>query len=245
MQLMPQDRSTILSPLLLAGWTMLQESCTTCYSPYMRPPNNEGPDRCAYCEAQNQNPPGVVDIPMLNDRARSENSMDDDEKDSPGEYCQVNGMAAGPQTASNTDHDFRRQQLIRASEALGEKMLLGYALLGDICPNTSCFAVPLLRLPQDRSKRLCVLCDNTYDANNTPLNPPTVLETPQQTPANLPGHDRMSLNATSSVEKTINAISQFLETESSKIPTSSDPSESLRFIRDCAETILILQKIAK
>eukprot|EP01132_Coremiostelium_polycephalum_P004953 gene4953-6170_t len=42
------------------------------------------------------------------------------------------------------------------SQKMGEYLLLGWALLGEICPNKECFGVPLMR---DREKRFyCVCC---------------------------------------------------------------------------------------
>lgn len=50
----------------------------------------------------------------------------------------------------------RREQTDKATALLGEKMLQGWTLLGEECPNTSCFAIPLV---QNREKqKYCVNC---------------------------------------------------------------------------------------
>ncbi|CAG8730163.1 18320_t:CDS:2, partial [Acaulospora morrowiae] len=54
----------------------------------------------------------------------------------------------------------RREQSQRASQSIGRYLLSGWALIDEICPNGSCFAVPLVR---DRNKRkYCVNCQNYY-----------------------------------------------------------------------------------
>lgn len=54
----------------------------------------------------------------------------------------------------------RREQSKRASELIGHKLLQQWALVNDICPNETCYAVPLVRDPQQRL--FCVICQQTY-----------------------------------------------------------------------------------
>ena len=67
----------------------------------------------------------------------------------------------------------RRAQSDQASKLIGEKLLQGYCLLDEICSTNTCFGVssfvrgtnvqvPLLRLPRETERRLCVICQKIY-----------------------------------------------------------------------------------
>ncbi|KAI9027270.1 hypothetical protein CLU79DRAFT_741140 [Phycomyces nitens] len=55
----------------------------------------------------------------------------------------------------------RREQSSKASQLIGQKLLQRWTLLNDICPNSSCYAVPLMRNPVNKHM-VCVICDQTY-----------------------------------------------------------------------------------
>lgn len=42
----------------------------------------------------------------------------------------------------------RREQSDRASSEIGKKLLKGWAMLADECPNVTCYGVPLVRPPK-------------------------------------------------------------------------------------------------
>jgi hypothetical protein len=42
----------------------------------------------------------------------------------------------------------RREQSDRASSEIGNRLLKGWAMLGEECPNSTCFGVPLVRPPK-------------------------------------------------------------------------------------------------
>ncbi|ORX92585.1 hypothetical protein K493DRAFT_42254 [Basidiobolus meristosporus CBS 931.73] len=55
----------------------------------------------------------------------------------------------------------KRAQSQTASKLIGEKLLQGWAMLNDICPNETCYGVPLIR--NKREKHLyCVICQRNY-----------------------------------------------------------------------------------
>ncbi|KAF8303423.1 hypothetical protein DL93DRAFT_2090223 [Clavulina sp. PMI_390] len=61
----------------------------------------------------------------------------------------------------------RRRQSDYASAEIGKKLLAGWAMLGDECPNSSCFGVPLVRPPKrisgvDDAPKECVVCNKKY-----------------------------------------------------------------------------------
>ncbi|KAH6914988.1 hypothetical protein BKA70DRAFT_561679 [Coprinopsis sp. MPI-PUGE-AT-0042] len=60
----------------------------------------------------------------------------------------------------------RRAQSDRASEELGRRLLRGWAMLGEECPSSGCYGVPLMRPPNKGDERSpnkeCVICGNIY-----------------------------------------------------------------------------------
>jgi hypothetical protein len=48
----------------------------------------------------------------------------------------------------------RRAQSDRASSEIGRKMLQGWAMLADECPNSTCYGVPLVRPPRGQDGQL-------------------------------------------------------------------------------------------
>ncbi|KAG9062605.1 hypothetical protein KI688_004907 [Linnemannia hyalina] len=99
------------------------------------------------------------------------------------------------------ERESKREQSERASRLIGQKMLQGWAMLQDPCPNLSCHGVPLLR--NREKKEYCVVCDNYFQREqdlehgkytivapepvSAPLPPlppaPTSLPPPPQTPS--------------------------------------------------------------
>ncbi|CAE6419522.1 unnamed protein product [Rhizoctonia solani] len=62
----------------------------------------------------------------------------------------------------------RRAQSDRASTEIGNRMLKGWAMLADECPNDNCWAIPLVRFPRARPgaepdpRKECVICGTVY-----------------------------------------------------------------------------------
>lgn len=60
----------------------------------------------------------------------------------------------------------RREQSDRASSEIGNRLLKGWAMLGEECPNSTCFGVPLVRPPkaggEKDPRKECVICGNVY-----------------------------------------------------------------------------------
>ncbi|CAE6461045.1 unnamed protein product [Rhizoctonia solani] len=65
----------------------------------------------------------------------------------------------------------RRAQSDRASTEIGNRMLKGWAMLAEECPNDSCWAIPLVRFPRARPgaepdpRKECVICGTVYVNN--------------------------------------------------------------------------------
>ncbi|KAF9572833.1 hypothetical protein EC968_009398 [Mortierella alpina] len=58
------------------------------------------------------------------------------------------------------EREVRREQSERASRLIGQKMLQGWAMLQDPCPNPACHGVPLLA--NREKKEYCVVCENYF-----------------------------------------------------------------------------------
>ncbi|KAF8939189.1 hypothetical protein BGZ58_010445 [Dissophora ornata] len=58
------------------------------------------------------------------------------------------------------ERETKREQNERASRLIGLKMLQGWAMLQDPCPNPACHGVPLLRSRE--KKEYCVVCENYF-----------------------------------------------------------------------------------
>ncbi|KAI9063358.1 hypothetical protein FKP32DRAFT_1719435 [Trametes sanguinea] len=60
----------------------------------------------------------------------------------------------------------RRQQSDTASAEIGKRMLKGWAMLGDECPNPNCYGIPLVRPPKTQAtidpRKECVICGIVY-----------------------------------------------------------------------------------
>ncbi|KAF4602160.1 hypothetical protein EYR40_005364 [Pleurotus pulmonarius] len=61
----------------------------------------------------------------------------------------------------------RREQSDRASSEIGKRLLKGWAMLAEECPNVDCYGVPLVRPPNSspgiKDPRMeCVVCTNVY-----------------------------------------------------------------------------------
>ncbi|KAG0212303.1 hypothetical protein BGX33_003713 [Mortierella sp. NVP41] len=120
------------------------------------------------------------------------------------------------------ERESKREQSERASRLIGQKMLQGWAMLQDPCPNPSCHGVPLLR--NREKKEYCVVCENYFQREqdlehgkytivnpepvSAPLPPlppaPTTLPPPPQTPSPAlpPQHQAVSLVTSPSIRAT-------------------------------------------
>lgn len=60
----------------------------------------------------------------------------------------------------------RRQQSDQASAEIGKRLLKGWAMLGEECPNIRCYGIPLVRPPKGGEERdhrkECVICGTVY-----------------------------------------------------------------------------------
>ncbi|KAG0327544.1 hypothetical protein BGZ99_007382 [Dissophora globulifera] len=89
-----------------------------------------------------------------------------EEEDERGLESHDEFMDAEEEMAARTTEDeakaqeTNREQSARASRLMGQKMLQGWTMLQETCPNLACNGVPLMRSRE--KKELCVLCGTFY-----------------------------------------------------------------------------------
>ncbi|CAO3565843.1 unnamed protein product [Mortierella alpina] len=89
--------------------------------------------------------------PLAEDEKAAES--DDDFEDAEEEVFK-------PSEEELKEREARREQSERASRLIGQKMLQGWAMLQDPCPNPACHGVPLLA--NREKKEYCVVCENYF-----------------------------------------------------------------------------------
>ncbi|KAF9263488.1 hypothetical protein L218DRAFT_999372 [Marasmius fiardii PR-910] len=166
------DVSSRLGEYMLKGWVLTDIPCTTrgCKVPLMRSPSGVTPEVhfCANCQEN----PG-------SSRSRSETSTSNSTSglSEPGTSSQPSTpptelsselssprFALPPETPESLR---RREQSDRASAELGNRLLKGWAMLAEECPNDQCFGVPLVRPPKPGGgekdpRKECVICGGVY-----------------------------------------------------------------------------------
>jgi len=124
---------------LLKGWVLSDVHCESCSFPLVRTKDKEN-WICTSCKAAQSR---VNEEPKINNPVVSNNSTD---TVAPFEGDLVSSM----KTKKNEEYfinghslqlEQRTSQSRDASKLLGEKLLDGWALLGEICPNESCYGV--------------------------------------------------------------------------------------------------------
>ncbi|KAG0211529.1 hypothetical protein BGX28_007753 [Mortierella sp. GBA30] len=87
---------------------------------------------------------------------------DDDERalESDDDFEDAEEEVFKPSEEELKEREAKREQSERASRLMGQKMLQGWAMLQDPCPNPSCHGVPLLA--NREKKEYCVVCENYF-----------------------------------------------------------------------------------
>lgn len=168
------DVSVELGKYMLRGWVLTNTSCSrpNCNIPLMRSPNGITPvtHLCASCDAAsndisatgNPSEPPVLSSPSLSSASHMSRSS------TPA--TQLSDTAGSPDfIPTETEESARRRhQSDTASQEIGKRLLKGWAMLADECPNTRCYGVPLVRPPKaggGKDTRMeCVICGTVYEA---------------------------------------------------------------------------------
>jgi len=159
--------SNTLGEYMLKGWVLTDNVCPTsgCNVPLMRSPAAQTPtvNFCANCDA-----PSSVNVSKtpLSSALSESTSHYSRSSTPPTEISEIPSSPDFTLPPESAETARRREQLDLASAKIGKKLLQGWAILSDECPNLSCFGVPLVRPPglggEKDPRKLCVICGNTY-----------------------------------------------------------------------------------
>ncbi|KAG1779806.1 hypothetical protein EV702DRAFT_965449 [Suillus placidus] len=169
------DVSSKLGEYMIKGWVLTDTTCPSpvcCGVPLMRSPNNGSPviHFCVNCNGSQQckepsNPTSMQSNPSSTD---SSSTYESNSRPSTPP-TELSSALSSPTFAPPIDTEEtirRRQQSDRASAEIGKRLLKGWAMLGDECPNIRCYGVPLVRPPKGGDERdprkECVICGTVY-----------------------------------------------------------------------------------
>ncbi|KAJ2077770.1 hypothetical protein H4R24_004931 [Coemansia sp. RSA 988] len=158
-----------MSKLMLKRWSMLAESCHEdgCNAPLMRDPETRQ-NKCVWHDAKELFPDETNDEDVhVEDKKYSsslEHSEREDEKLDSYFAVEEQGTRIAETTARENEQSKQRRQRQEqgdlASQQIGKRLLQGWAMIDRVCPNSTCFNVPLV---QDRDKvQECVICGQRY-----------------------------------------------------------------------------------
>ncbi|KAG0257312.1 hypothetical protein BG011_004026 [Mortierella polycephala] len=96
------------------------------------------------------------------EQARKQDAEEEDDKgaESDDDFEDAEEEVYKPTEEEVKERESKREQSERASRLIGQKMLQGWAMLQDPCPNPACHGVPLLR--NREKKEYCVVCENYF-----------------------------------------------------------------------------------
>ncbi|KAG9317552.1 hypothetical protein JVU11DRAFT_1758 [Chiua virens] len=157
------DVSSKLADYMLTGWVLTDSLCPTpsCSgAPLLRSPEGRQPvvHFCANCGAPVKESQSSSTFSSASHGSRPSTPPTD-----------LSSTLSSPTFAppvETEDMIRRRQQSERASTEIGKRLLKGWTMLADECPNTRCYGVPLVRPPKtgidkDPPKE-CVICGTVY-----------------------------------------------------------------------------------
>ncbi|KAG1833051.1 hypothetical protein EV424DRAFT_1013952 [Suillus variegatus] len=163
------DVSSKLGEYMIKGWVLTDTTCPSpacCGVPLMRSPSNGSPvtHLCVNCNGPQQST-------STQSNSSSTNSSSTHESNSRPSTppTELSSALSSPTFAPPIDTEEiirRRQQSDQASAEIGKRLLKGWAMLGEECPNIRCYGVPLVRPPKGGEERdprkECVVCGTVY-----------------------------------------------------------------------------------
>ncbi|PVF93372.1 hypothetical protein CPB86DRAFT_877217 [Serendipita vermifera] len=156
--------SKSMSEYLLAGWALTNDPCPNCSMPRMRSPAYLGEDTklvCLNCDP----PPTGGSKPLKDSTDRlSVSSVSDGLTGRSTPPTDLSPPVSPPLMLPPPSQETlrRRAQSDQASQEIADRMLRGWTMLADECPNPSCYGIPLVRAPGETSAKECVVCHNKY-----------------------------------------------------------------------------------
>ncbi|KAI0676830.1 hypothetical protein C8Q78DRAFT_48192 [Trametes maxima] len=180
------DVSSSLGEYMLKGWILTDRICSKCSRvPMMRSPSAAAVSTqfCVNCDPA----PGCSNAagtgsssPSRPPIAPRPSSLPDVSSVSTISYSTRMSGASTPPTDVSSEPESpplvpimdtaellrRRQQSDTASAEIGKRMLRGWAMLADECPNLNCYGIPLVRPPKVQAtidpRKECVICGIVY-----------------------------------------------------------------------------------
>ncbi|GLB33723.1 putative sjogren's syndrome/scleroderma autoantigen 1 (Autoantigen p27) [Lyophyllum shimeji] len=165
------DVSGRLGEYMLKGWVLTDQTCKSpgCSVPLMRSPKGRTPVVmfCANCDESPGVPRPKPTIPTSESASSATSGSEISRSSTPP--TEVSSALSSPvfaPPAETEESRRRRQQSDTASAEIGKRLLKGWAMLGDECPNSRCYGVPLVRPPmaggQKDPRKECVICETVY-----------------------------------------------------------------------------------
>jgi len=154
---------------MLTGWVLTDDICLTagCKIPLMRSPNGQIPTLwCAQCDGTDIVVASQSVPPCSTSGSVSTSSRPSRTSTPPTEFSSTLSSPTFAPPVDTPESIRRRQQSDIASAEIGKRLLKGWAMLAEECPNSTCFGVPLVRPPKvgggKDSRKECVICHGVY-----------------------------------------------------------------------------------
>ncbi|KAJ7781328.1 hypothetical protein B0H16DRAFT_1358813 [Mycena metata] len=161
-----RDVAGIIGQYMLKGWVLTDQRCPKkpdCNVPLMRSPTGKTPvvHFCASCDGS---PDSLPPAPQA--ESSSSSSHFSRSSTPPTEMSSTLSSPVFAPPAETEESRRRREQSDQASTAIGQRLLKGWAMLADECPNSRCFGIPLVRPPkaggEKDPRKECVICGIVY-----------------------------------------------------------------------------------
>ncbi|KAJ3811925.1 hypothetical protein F5876DRAFT_75341 [Lentinula aff. lateritia] len=230
------DVSNVIGEYMLKGWVLTDSPCPHCKNiPLMRSPKNQTPvvHFCANCDGDPRKVVQPSSSPSLTSTSSLSRNNPVSRSSTPA--TEVSDVPSSPTFAlpvETPESRRRREQSDRASSEIGNRLLKGWALLGEECLNEACFGIPLVRPPKSGGekdpRRECVICGRIYIGEGDlieaePPRPPAQNSSPPILPDNAIIPASNTPNADPRVTENSNQASLPLERQQ-PAPNSLSPS---------------------
>jgi len=168
------DVSNKLGEYISKGWVLTDNPCPApiCRGgPLLRSP--KGQETVVYYCADCDGPPKMQGDGSLSHSSSTISSTSHGSQPStpPTEFSSTLSSPTFAPPVETEEMIRRRQQSDQASTEIGKRLLKGWAMLGEECPNTRCYGVPLVRPPKSGSdkdpRKECVICGTVYITEDT------------------------------------------------------------------------------
>ncbi|KAK0206495.1 hypothetical protein DFS33DRAFT_593460 [Desarmillaria ectypa] len=165
-----KEISKHLGEYMLKGWVLTDRTCQNsgCNIPLMRSPSGRTPV-IHYCVSCDEKPGTLANLPPVSTTSSSSSASSASQitriSTPPTEVSSGSSSPTFVLPPETEEGRRRREQSDMASVELGKRLLLGWAMLGDECPNAQCFGVPLVRPPKAAARdtnKECVVCGSVY-----------------------------------------------------------------------------------